>query len=474
MSESRAIDALLSNLSVANSKNIIDLSFGYEQMSYPELSKRIDEQANEWLRMGVIRGSSVLLILPTSLNLIVHILALMKIGATPSPVSNALGRLAYQHICKNIQPFAIYSKDIVDIDAQNYVDSDHTLIDGCHLLINPENQFREIFQDNLILTTSGSTGFPKSILHKGNNSFLNAELHMQAINENSGGTYLSSLSAFFSYGLIAGIFGALLKAKNIVIPEKPFYPSLWFDYCNQYDISLSSITPGLLKRMLKIAHPFPDYLKKVTIGGEKADLLDVKKLRETFSGEIYLTYGLSEAGPRVFTNEIKEDYTLWPYMGHPLSGVKVSLHAPKNVESVERGELIVDSPTNMLGYIINGQTERDSDFYDHNWLLTGDVCERNDENMFKYIGRSKNIIKCNGEMIYPGLIRNAILLHPDVDDATVEGRENGQIGQEVIAYISLKEGKQMPDLRRFCSKYLRLLEIPREFIESKNVEHFKK
>lgn len=473
MNDNRRIDALLNNLKERyGTQGIYDFAHKFEKLSYSDLADLVYSEARDWRKLGVQCGSCVLLSVPTGIELLVHILALMYIGATPSPVSNMMSTTALSYIIKNIRPFAIYTVGLRPPVEDDFQSQEHGLKDDGILFINTENRYNPLYENKLMLTSSGSTGFPKSILHHSDKSIRNAQLHMKAIEEETGGTYLSSLQAFFSYGLVAGIFGSLLYGKSIIMPERPFYPKLWFEYCTRFGISLSSMTPGLLKKLLKIDAEFPETLKKITIGGEHADLLDVEILRERFSGGIYLTYGLSEAGPRVCTNKISEtNREEWVFMGQPLEGVTMEL---KN-RNPGCGELIINSPTLMQGYIIDGKLCSDDQFIDDDWLLTGDICEKTEENNFRYMDRAKKIIKCNGEMIYPGLIRSVLLEHPDIEDVVIESEESELLGYEPVARIKLKENTpSIPNLKKYCAKKLRLLEIPRKFIVSSEVENFKK
>lgn len=147
------------------------------------------------------------------------------------------------------------------------------------------------------------------------------------------------------------------------------------NYCNKYNVTLSSVTPSILKKILRVEREIPKCIETITIGGEQADLEDIEALRKRFDGNICLTYGLSEAGPRVFTNVVSEDRVDWYNMGEPLDQVKVDLYNPVNEDEYEMGELIVSTPTVMLGYLQDGKIERKGDFINE-WLRTGDVCKR--------------------------------------------------------------------------------------------------
>ena len=81
----------------------------------------------------------------------------------------------------------------------------------------------------------------------------------------------------------------------------------------------------------------------------------------------------------------------------------------------------------MLGYLLEGKIERKDDFV-NGWLRTGDVCKRKigDEKIY-YVERKKNTIKCNGENLYPALIRRVIIQTPNVEEAKVEAKADKEM-----------------------------------------------
>jgi len=476
----REINTLLNSMKKIDSY-ILDLTDEKlpVRKSYKELVEDVEKNSTIWRDMGIEAGMTVILGLPNNISLLVQILSLMNIGASVVPVSNLLDKEVFSYICENVKPSALYViPRFTDEALEEYTISNDNLLYGDYsLAINSKEKYiNEELKDTLLLTTSGSTGFPKSVVHKTSNLLLNGKLHIRAIKAEGEGTYLSSLSFFFSYGLVAGIFGALMSGKDIIIPERPIYPKLWFEYCKKYNVTLSSVTPGVLKKLLKIEEEISSSLKTITIGGEKADLVDIETLKERFKGNICLTYGLSEAGPRVFTNIVSDNKDEGIYMGEPLDSVEVSLNNPQKDGDFELGELMVNSPTNMLGYLYEGKIKRGNDFMDQ-WLLTGDICKRTaDKKNFIYIERTKNTIKCNGENLYPALIRRAILRNPVIQEAKVEGVKNEELGYVPICSVKFKEGCSATslELRKWCKKYLRLIEIPREFKVVEDLEFFTK
>lgn len=476
----REINILLDSIKKQNSY-ILDLTDEKLAIkkSYKELAQEVEKNTSIWRGLGIEAGMTVVLALPSNISLLIQILSLMSIGASVVPVSNLLEKEVFKYICKNVKPAALYvtSKFEDEYLEEHIIYKNNLLYGNCSLAITSKDKFiNEELKDTLLLTTSGSTGFPKSVVHKTNNLLLNGKLHIKSIKAEGKGTYLSSLSFFFSYGLVAGIFGSLISGKNIIIPERPIYPKLWFEYCNKYDVTLSSMTPGVLRKLLNIKEKIPSSLKTITIGGEKADLIDIEALKKRFQGNICLTYGLSEAGPRVFTNIVSDNKEEWKYMGEPIDRVEVSLNNPQRDGESEIGELIVSSPTNMIGYLYEGEVKRDNDFIGQ-WLLTGDICKTTaDKKNYIYVERIKNTIKCSGENLYPALIRKVIINHPLVQEAKIEGIEDREFGYVPICSIKFNEkcSATSLELRKWCKKHLKLIEIPREFRVVENIEFFTK
>ncbi|MFD0590156.1 class I adenylate-forming enzyme family protein [Paenibacillus sp. GCM10027627] len=447
-------------------------------VTYKELIEAVQATTEEWEHKGIQTGHIVVLAMPSNLTLLIHILALMRLKAAPAPISNLFGTETLSHICKTIHPAAILTSSgkLDEVLPSSFLASEQPFsfyTPNTKLYINQDVTPDTSMEGCLILSTTGSTGLPKSVVHLAENVIINAYLHTKSIEESRGGTYISTLPIFYSYGLIAGLFGALTLGKTIYFPEQPFSPHNWLDFCEQNNIALASITPSLLHRLVALDKPFPSGLKKLTVGGDSSNLNDLYKLRERFEGEIYLTYGLSEAGPRVMTNKLGPDDRLWPYMGMPLDGVEVTLANSERVNGEEVGELLIYTPTAMLGYLDNHMFCRDDFVGD--WLKTGDICARAIAfpEQLRFVERKKNIIICGGEKLYPGIIRNVLLQHPLVEEAKIIALDDARWGSVPSAIVKLSEAgtsSDLPGIMEWCKKYLRKVEVPRSIEADPNLK----
>jgi acyl-CoA synthetase (AMP-forming)/AMP-acid ligase II len=221
--------------------------------------------------------------------------------------------------------------------------------------------------------------------------------------------------------------------------------------------------------------PFPRSIRKLTIGGDHADERDIRKLKELYRGDIYLTYGLSEAGPRVLTHKLDQEGLGIGCMGVPLRGVETRIDGELDGNGRLIGELLVRTPTRMLGYWEDGQFHRDD--FEGEWLRTGDiVCEGEGGSGLQFMERRKNMLITGGEKLYPGIIRKALLAHPNVVEARVDSTADDKQGFVPTAVVQLQQGAPatVNDLESWCKKRLRLAEIPRSFTIVPHLEVVKK
>lgn len=87
------------------------------------------------------------------------------------------------------------------------------------------------------------------------------------------------------------------------------------------------------------------------------------------------------------------------------------------------------------------------------WLHTGDLGIIDDQGYLKVVGRSKDMIIRGGENVYPSEVENFLLEHPDIYDVQVIGVPDEYYGEEVCAWIKMKEGAEPLNeekVREFC------------------------
>jgi fatty-acyl-CoA synthase len=128
----------------------------------------------------------------------------------------------------------------------------------------------------------------------------------------------------------------------------------------------------------------------------------------------------------------------------------------------EPGELLTRGYSVMLGYW--NDPERTAEAIDRaGWMHTGDLATMDDEGYVNIVGRSKDMIIRGGENVYPREIEEFLYTHPEVADVAVIGVPDERYGEEIMAWVQLREGagSSGDDLKHFCRDKIAHYKVPR-------------
>jgi fatty-acyl-CoA synthase len=126
------------------------------------------------------------------------------------------------------------------------------------------------------------------------------------------------------------------------------------------------------------------------------------------------------------------------------------------------GEMLARGYNVMLGYWNDPKATAEA-IDGARWMHTGDLATMNADGYVNIVGRSKDMIIRAGENVYPREIEELLYTHPDVADVQVIGVPDEKFGEEVCAWIRLKDGHQVSadDVREFCRANIAHYKIPR-------------
>jgi fatty-acyl-CoA synthase len=182
--------------------------------------------------------------------------------------------------------------------------------------------------------------------------------------------------------------------------------------------------------------------------------------------DLTIAYGLTEFSPVITqtrTNDPIEKRV--ETVGKPLPGVEVKIIDSGRGVSLpvgEPGELCARGHGTMLGYYNMPEATAKAIDAD-SWLHTGDIAVQTPDGYFKITGRIKDMIIRGGENVYPREIEEFLYGHPAVEEVQVVGVPDEKYGEEVAAWVKLKEGVAATEeeLRRFCRERIAHYKVPR-------------
>jgi len=453
------------------------LSDSNQRLSGNELASRVINFADDLAKFNFDSGMPVLVRMSNSVEAVVAFLGAVKAGATVF-IGNP-----YDPIDRVIQLVEQFGIGVVFGDkatamtiqaklVNKYQDTSlHSFFDdhlyaynvqqNAHALVNESGCLAKA---QVAIFSSGTTGQPKAILHSFESLIRNAEGHAKAIGLKSSDVVAGFLPIYYSYGLVANLLSSLFSGSQFVF--QPRSASLNEQWAVDNQISVLALTP-FFGQTLNVSIPS---LRLLTFGGDALGTEAAAELQQKFKGcELYSTYGLTEAGPRVATWRFDDKEIpagLIVPLGEALPHCSISLHFEGH-QHVGLGELIVTTSTKTLGYYYGPQARGHRGYVIPDWpknqVHTGDLFFDIDGDYY-FASRDKEMIVQNGEKIFPPMIESVIRSMPQVRDVRVEGKKDTVKGQIAVAYIEVNETVDAKSVRRFMLQHLPHAVVPSDFI----------
>lgn len=301
--------------------------------------------------------------------------------------------------------------------------------------------------------TSGTTGTPKLCLLSVEGALANARAHARSLGLAGKHTLLQSLPLHHSFGLVAYVFTPIVVrcALDFVTGFATFRT---LGKRSLRDAALH-VSPAQLRFMLKErAAPAPDGLAIVSVGGGLADPPELDALRQRVpAARVFVTYGLTEAGPRVLTGEVTGPRPRG-YLGRAIDGVALAVRADDGTLLASgEGHLCVATPS--LKRNIEA-TERSDD---GRFLVTRDRVVLTTEGEVTFLHRGGDLVKVGGVSVYPGEIEAIARTHPEVTDAVVLKRPD-PLYEEVFDLV-VESPRPDLDLSAFLQERLTVVQFPK-------------
>ena len=464
----------------------IAVVFEDKQLSFIELNDRANQLARFLEKEGVERNHIVAIRVEPSLETIISILAVLKVGAAYLPIDYEFPKERVNFIfedskCKLLLTKA-YLNEELNFDGKVINIEDDILYKG-----DSSNLKIEVGCNDLayVIYTSGTTGLPKGVLIE-NHSVVNyvSWFKRKAKMSSSDKTILTSSFAFdLGY---TGLYSALLTGCEMHIMAKDFYLSTYelIEYINKNNITYMKTTPSMFNLLVNSISDRSQNinecsLRLLVLGGEEINLEDVEKFNKMFPLTEFINhYGPTETtiGSIAYKIDFEKfnEYKLNPLIGYPIDNTKVFIlnSSLKPVPIGVIGEIYITGEGLAKGYL--NRTELDADkFIDTPFELndytrmykTGDLGRYNWEGAIEFVGRKDNQIKIRGYRVELGEIENQILQHESVNDVAVICKKDNDNTSSLCAYMVYENKINLHEIRRFLLNRLPEYMVPSYFMQ---------
>jgi crotonobetaine/carnitine-CoA ligase len=321
----------------------------------------------------------------------------------------------------------------------------------------------------IILYTSGTTGFPKGVMHSQQSFVLAGERHIERVHLQPDDIALCVLPMFHNNALFNITASTVAAGGSLVLAPKFSASQFWrlvYDH-GVTQVNVMAAVSTILARRPRSEYLPGHKLRVINGSGFTQETLDVF-VKEFHVPKIIEGLGMTEI-PGAFSIPFDAPYRLncmgklgkHPDHARPWTEARIVDDDGDDVDEGEIGELLVRIPTVMQGYW-RDDAQTAATFRD-GWFVTGDLVRRDTEGYYYHMGRTKDLIRRRGENISAAEIEHVLCEHPGVAEAAALPVP-ADIGEEEILTVCVIKTGWAPTARElydWCASKLAAFKAPR-------------
>ncbi len=319
--------------------------------------------------------------------------------------------------------------------------------------------------------TSGTTGYPKGATLSHRNILNNGFFTTETIRLTHEDRLCIPVPFYHCFGMVMANLGCTSHGATMVIPGPAFDPEATLRAVEQERCTVLYGVPTMFIAMQHAASFAERDLSSLRGGIMAGSICPVEVMRRCITDmhmdAVSIAYGMTETSPVSCQTRADDDLdrrTATIGRVHPHVEIKVVDPATgRTVERGETGEFCTRGYSVMLGYW--DDPEKTAEAVDADgWMHTGDLAVMREDGYCLIVGRIKDMVIRGGENIYPREIEEFLYQHPDVEDVQVVGVPDERYGEELCAWIRMRDGADPLDadaVRAYAGGRLAHFKIPR-------------
>lgn len=476
--------------------------------SYHALDREVSKLANVIKSFGVKKGDIVTIYMPQIPELLISMLACVKIGAAHSVVYGGFSVEALAERIDDAKSRLVITadggfrrgkstrlKDIVDealkrsptvetcivvkrTDDNIYMEADRDFWYS-DLMALPiassicETEIMDAEDMLFILYTSGTTGRPKGVVHThGGYSVYTSTTFKYVFDIKEDDRWWCAADPGWITGHSYILYGPLINGATIMLyegaPNHP-YPNRWWQIIEKYGINIFYTSPTAIRGLMRFGEAWPNRhdLSTLRLLGSVGEPINPEAWRWYYrvigkeKCPIMDTWWQTETGGFIITplpiTPLKPGSATKPFFGNEVAVVD---NEGKEVSAGEEGKLVIKTPWPGMARTIYKDPERYREVYwkdyeKQGWYKAGDSARFDEDGYYWVIGRIDDVIKVSGYRLGTAEVESALVSHPDVSEAAVIALPHDLKGNAIYSYVILRSGVNgNPELESNLKKHV--------------------
>src|SRR3954452_5265478 len=396
--------------------------------------------------------------------------ALQQSGCRVLVAAESFKTSDYRAMVEEVRPDAGALEQVLFIETDDW----YHLVHGADDVSEDQLRERESaldFDDPInIQYTSGTTGSPKGATLSHHNILNNGFFVGEYCGYDEYDRVCIPVPYYHCFGMVMGNLGCTTHGSCMVIPAPAFEAEAVLQTVQEEKCTSLYGVPTMF--IAELEHEgFDDYdlssLRTGIMAGSPCPAEVMRKVMDRMNMEgVTICYGMTETSPvstqTTAEGEVEQRVNTVGRIHPHLESKIVDPETGQTVPRGDPGELCTRGYSVMLGYWEDEQ--RTGEAIDAaRWMHTGDLATMDENGYMAIVGRSKDMVIRGGENVYPREVEEFLYKHDAVSDVSVVGVPDERFGEELAAFVILREGEQLEDeeLRDFCRDKIAHFKVPR-------------
>ncbi|XXG85203.1 hypothetical protein AAC387_Pa11g0329 [Persea americana] len=456
---------------------------GKYDITHARLQELIQDAATRLALSGVRPGDVVALTFPTTAEMVIMFLAVIRVRAVAAPLNSAYTQDEFEFYLSDSESKLLLTSKQGSAAAQaaaaklNIPHATAELSDpnspieltltqsdsGCDSL--GENDPNDVA---LFLHTSGTTSRPKGVPLTQLNLAASVHNIKSAYKLTESDSTVIVLPLFHVHGLMTGLLSSLGAGAAVTLPAGGrFSASTFWSDMRAYKATWYTAVPTIHQILLDrhVSKPEPEYPRLRFIRSCSASLAPaiMERLEEAFGAPVLEAYAMTEAAHMMATNPLPEDGPHKSGSVGKAAGQELAVLDENGVPQPANasGEVCIRGLNVTKGYRNNPEANKAA--FGFGWFHTGDVGFLDEDGYLHLVGRIKELINRGGEKISPIEVDALLLSHPDVAQAVAFGVPDDKYGEEINCAIIPREDCNIDESEvvAYCKKNLASFKVPK-------------